>query len=68
MTERSLTGPLGGSHDWPWPRVGRLLDTGPLPERFPGQYSPEAKAKWQPWIEAARAGASLEELKKLEPR
>ena len=53
--------------DWPWPQTGCLLDTGPLPERFPGQYSIEAKAAWQPWIEAAMAGASLTELKALEP-
>lgn len=53
--------------DWPWPVTGRLLETGPLPERFPGQYSAEVKAAWQPWIEAARAGASLDDLQKLEP-
>lgn len=53
--------------DWPWPVTGRLLDSGPLPERFPGQYSPEAKALWEPWIRAARAGASPADLKEIEP-
>lgn len=54
--------------EWPWPQIGRLLETGPLPEGYPGQYSEAAKAAWQPWVEAARAGASLAELKELEPQ
>lgn len=58
---------MDATRDWPWPVTGRLLDTGPLPERFPGQYSAESKNAWQPWIEAARNNATLDELKRLEP-
>jgi len=56
------------SSEWPWPGIGRVIDTGPLPERFPGHYSVEAKRPWNEWIDAARAGASADELKELEPR
>ena len=48
-----------------WPQVGRLYQNGPLPELFAGQYTPEQKSLWQPWVDAARAGACEEELAKL---
>lgn len=53
--------------EWPWPATGRLLETGPLPEHYPGYYPDAAKEAWRPWVDAARAGASLAELKVLEP-